>query len=128
MLLQYIDRENLPEYLGGTSKASRHDLHSACARQPCAEPIRTAEPATGGAAMSSAGRCACDEGFVFGVVHQATLLDDAGPWNDQAVIDEIEAELKRVSPIFPTVYRDYHLGRMSPAIIGCCLLWDPVSA
>lgn len=46
MLLQHIDRENLPEYLGGTSKA--------------------------------------------------TLLDDAGPWNDQALIDEIDAELKRV--------------------------------
>lgn len=46
-LLQYISRENLPEYLGGGSKA--------------------------------------------------TLLDDAGPWNDRALIDEIEAELKRVS-------------------------------
>jgi hypothetical protein len=26
VLLQYIDRENLPEYLGGTSKASCHYL------------------------------------------------------------------------------------------------------
>jgi hypothetical protein len=48
VLLQYIERENLPEYLGGTSKA--------------------------------------------------TLLDDAGPWNDQALIDEIDAELRRVTP------------------------------
>lgn len=28
VLLQYIDRENLPEYLGGTSKASHCDLPS----------------------------------------------------------------------------------------------------
>lgn len=45
-LLQYIDRDNLPEYLGGTSKA--------------------------------------------------TLLDDAGPWNDRTLVDDIEADLKRV--------------------------------
>ena len=43
-LLKYIDKENLPEYLGGTSKA--------------------------------------------------TLLDDVGPWQTQAIIDEIDADLK----------------------------------
>ena len=42
ILLKHVDKENLPEYLGGTSKA--------------------------------------------------TLLDDVGPWQDQAIIDEIDAE------------------------------------
>ena len=46
MLLRYIDKQNLPEYLGGTSKA--------------------------------------------------TLLDDAGPWNDSRLIDAIDADLRRV--------------------------------
>mmetsp|Transcript_6253 Transcript_6253/g.17959 ORF Transcript_6253/g.17959 Transcript_6253/m.17959 type:complete len:678 (-) Transcript_6253:181-2214(-) len=47
-LLQHIAAENLPEYLGGKSKA--------------------------------------------------TLLDDAGPWNDQAIVDQIDAELRRPGP------------------------------
>ena len=45
-LLKWIPAENLPEYLGGQSKA--------------------------------------------------TLLDDAGPWNDPAVVAEIDAEIKSV--------------------------------
>ena len=43
-LLQYIDKDNLPEYLGGNSKA--------------------------------------------------TLLDDVGPWKDQKLIDQIEADYR----------------------------------
>ena len=43
-LLQWVDKENLPEYLGGTSTA--------------------------------------------------TLLDDAGPWQDPKILSEINAELK----------------------------------
>ena len=43
-LLKYVERENLPEYLGGTSKA--------------------------------------------------TLLDDVGPWKQQNLIDEIDADFK----------------------------------
>lgn len=46
-LLKYIDKENLPEYLGGMSKA--------------------------------------------------TLLDDVGPWKDQKVIDEINADYRAVT-------------------------------
>ena len=50
-LLQWVDKENLPEYLGGTSTA--------------------------------------------------TLLDDAGPWQDPQILSEINAELKSVqhSPV-----------------------------
>lgn len=43
-LLKYVDKENLPEYLGGSSKA--------------------------------------------------TLLDDVGPWKNQNLIDEIDADFK----------------------------------
>lgn len=64
MLLQYIDKDNLPEYLGGSSKA--------------------------------------------------TLLDDAGPWNDQGLIDEIDAELKRVGC-------DPHLPGSMLKVVGCTL-------
>lgn len=47
-LLQHIDAANLPEYLGGDSRA--------------------------------------------------TLLDDAGPWNDPHLVEQIEAELRREGP------------------------------
>ena len=47
-LLSWVSAENLPEYLGGKSKA--------------------------------------------------TLLDDAGPWNDPSLIAEVDAEVKAVCP------------------------------
>ena len=46
-LLKHVERENLPEYLGGGSKA--------------------------------------------------TLLDDVGPWQDQAIIDQIDAGRESIS-------------------------------
>lgn len=49
-LLQHIDADNLPEYLGGRSKA--------------------------------------------------TLLDDAGPWNDTRLLEQIEADLHVVTTCF----------------------------
>jgi len=62
-LLKHVDRENLPEYLGGTSKA--------------------------------------------------TLLDDVGPWQEQAIIDEIDADLR--TALAEPACRDVEADATSPA-------------
>lgn len=64
-LLKYVDRENLPEYLGGTSKA--------------------------------------------------TLLDDVGPWQDQAIVDEIEAD--RRNALSQDVEADSTRGEALPQLL-----------
>ncbi len=89
-LLQCVNRDTLPEYLHGLlSTRFRHFIHE-CARIDSQVCPRDYVPTL----LQYIDRDNLPE--YLGGTSKATLLDDAGPWNDRTLIDDIEADLKRV--------------------------------